>query len=235
MAEKNYREKIKKLLALSESSNENEAKSALLKAKKLMAEYKIAETDLEDMESRKIRRINTGYDCSKRREAWMIYLAELIASNFCCRSYSLKEYDKQLMTICFVGLDGDVDACEDIFKYAVECIRGGIKDLKKKNAMYSAEYRKKLCDGYGFGYVSGINQAFAEQKKQDETGWGLVMTTPKEVNDEISGMRKVSYKSAAQENMSRKAFHDGREDGKKFDPGTKIKGGRSDRTAIGCV
>ena len=31
MAEQDYREKIKKLLALSESSNEHEAKSALLK------------------------------------------------------------------------------------------------------------------------------------------------------------------------------------------------------------
>lgn len=41
MAEQDYREKIKKLLALSESSNEHEAKSALLKAKKLMAEHKI--------------------------------------------------------------------------------------------------------------------------------------------------------------------------------------------------
>ena len=49
MAEQDYREKIKKLLALSESSNEHEAKSALLKAKKLMAEHKIAEIDLEDI------------------------------------------------------------------------------------------------------------------------------------------------------------------------------------------
>ena len=50
MAEQDYREKIKKLLALSESSNEHEAKSALLKAKKLMAEHKIAEIDLEDIQ-----------------------------------------------------------------------------------------------------------------------------------------------------------------------------------------
>ena len=42
MAEQDYREKIKKLLALSESSNEHEAKSALLKAKKLMAEHKLS-------------------------------------------------------------------------------------------------------------------------------------------------------------------------------------------------
>ena len=44
MAEQDYREKIKKLLALSESSNEHEAKSALLKAKKLMAEHRQEES-----------------------------------------------------------------------------------------------------------------------------------------------------------------------------------------------
>lgn len=66
MAEQDYREKIKKLLALSESSNEHEAKSALLKAKKLMAEHKIAEIDLEDIGKKKITHIKTEFDCSKR-------------------------------------------------------------------------------------------------------------------------------------------------------------------------
>lgn len=68
MAEQDYREKIKKLLALSESSNEHEAKSALLKAKKLMAEHKIAEIDLEDIGKKKVVHIKTEFDCSKRRE-----------------------------------------------------------------------------------------------------------------------------------------------------------------------
>ena len=44
----NYKEKIKKLLALSESSNEHEAKAALLKAKQLMIEHKITESYLTD-------------------------------------------------------------------------------------------------------------------------------------------------------------------------------------------
>ena len=43
-----YKEKIKKLLALAESPNEHEAKAALLKARQLMAEHKIAEAELKD-------------------------------------------------------------------------------------------------------------------------------------------------------------------------------------------
>ncbi len=90
MAEQDYREKIKKLLALSESSNEHEAKSALLKAKKLMAEHKIAEIDLKDIDKKKVIHTTTEFRCSKRREAWMIGLATTIAEIFVVSLTGLK-------------------------------------------------------------------------------------------------------------------------------------------------
>lgn len=235
MAEQDYREKIKKLLALSESSNEHEAKSALLKAKKLMAENKIAEIDLEDIGKKKVVHIKTEFDCSKRREAWMISLSAIIGQNFCCQSYRSKAYNKQVATICFVGLEGDVDACVEIFRYAVECIRSGIDDLKKKSKDCTREYRKRLCDGYGFGYTQGIKEAFEQQREHDETGWGLVMTIPKEVSDETSAMKHEKFKSAAQEQMSARAFWQGNEEGKKFDPGTKIAGKAEQKMALGGI
>lgn len=43
-----YKEKIKKLLALSKSPNEHEAQSALAKAQQLMAEHKISMAEVED-------------------------------------------------------------------------------------------------------------------------------------------------------------------------------------------
>ena len=42
----NIQDKIAKLLALAESPNENEAKLALLKARKLMAKHKLSEKDI---------------------------------------------------------------------------------------------------------------------------------------------------------------------------------------------
>lgn len=222
MVEQDYREKIKKLLALSESSNEHEAKSALLKAKKLMAEHKIAEIDLKDIDKKKVIHTTTEFRCSKRREAWMIGLATTIAENFCCQSYRTKVYNKQLSTICFVGFEDDIEACTEIFKYAVDCIRNGITDLKKESVNYSKEYTKHLCDGYGFGYVQGIKKAFEVQKSQDETGWGLIMTVPKEVSDETAEMRHEKFTSSSMEQMSARGFAIGKEDGKKFDPGTKL-------------
>lgn len=46
--EKDYKEKIRKLLALAESPNEHEARAALLKARELMAEYKLTEAEIKD-------------------------------------------------------------------------------------------------------------------------------------------------------------------------------------------
>ena len=40
-----YKDKIRKLLALAESPEEAEARAALLKARKLMAEHKLREED----------------------------------------------------------------------------------------------------------------------------------------------------------------------------------------------
>lgn len=235
MTEQDYREKIKKLLALSESDNEHEAKSALLKAKKLMAEHKIAETDLENIGNKKVVHVKTEFDCSTRREAWMIVLSSIIGQNFCCQPYRIKGYNKQVATICFVGLEGDVDVCVEIFRYAVECIRSGIDYLRKESKDFTRDYRKRLCDGYGFGYTHGIKEAFKQQMEHDETGFGLVMTIPKEVSDETDAMKHEKFKSAAHEQMSARAFLQGNEDGKKFDPGTKLSGKTEQKMAIGGV
>lgn len=51
---KDYRKKIEKLLALSSSPNEHEAKAALLKARQLMAEHKLSEKDFKRNAGREV-------------------------------------------------------------------------------------------------------------------------------------------------------------------------------------
>ena len=51
--------KIRKLLALSESPNEFEAQAALLKARQLMAEYKLTEAELHEG-NKKVKTIKTS-------------------------------------------------------------------------------------------------------------------------------------------------------------------------------
>ena len=51
-----YKDKIRKLLALAKSPEPEEAKLALLKARKLMAEHKLSERDLEERNTTVIKR-----------------------------------------------------------------------------------------------------------------------------------------------------------------------------------
>lgn len=62
-----YKEKIKKLLALSKSPNEHEAQSALAKAQQLMAEHKISMAEVEDKE-KKERQMNIQLELLIRLE-----------------------------------------------------------------------------------------------------------------------------------------------------------------------
>jgi hypothetical protein len=220
----NYKEKIRKLLALAESDNENEAKSALLKAKRLMAEHKLTEADVRDCDKSEVVRVTTDFTCSKRREFWMMDLSCVIAQNFCCQSIAKRAVGNQTCTVGFLGFAEDVEVCIEIFKYAVDCVRSNIKAIKKKYADCDTSSVKRVCDGYGYGFASGVYEAFAAQMKEDESGWGLVMTVPTEVKEYLqkNHFEKTDTRCAAHQNMARSGFNAGYEDGKKFSPGTKL-------------
>lgn len=65
-----YKDKIRKLLALAKSPEPEEAKFALLKARKLMAEHKLSERDLEERNTTVIKRaIRETF--SKKANSWI--------------------------------------------------------------------------------------------------------------------------------------------------------------------
>ena len=55
----NYKDKIEKLLALSQSPNEHEARAALLKARELMAEHKLSEAEFGKLQKQPVEKILT--------------------------------------------------------------------------------------------------------------------------------------------------------------------------------
>lgn len=85
--DKDYKEKIRKLLALAESPNEHEARAALLKARQLMAEHKLTETEVKDVEKQQVKDVRTDITCSKRRDPWIVSLSAIIGENYCRKGY----------------------------------------------------------------------------------------------------------------------------------------------------
>lgn len=221
-----YKEKIRKLLALAESPVEAEAKAALLKARQLMAEHKLTERDCRDAEKQAVRDIRTDITCSKRREPWIIPLSATIGENYCCQGYRKRRYGEQTNIVGFIGLEDDVEICVAIFKYAVDCIRAGVKKIKREYSGYPAYLSKLIkreCDSYGYGFVLGIQEAFKKQEEENRQEWGLVLVMPKEVKEAAQHLGHEQFKSRAEESISYDAYRQGYSDGKEFDPTRRLK------------
>lgn len=220
-----YKEKIKKLLALAQSPNEHEAKAALLKAKKLMAEHKLSELDVQDVEKQEVRDVIVdGIQASTRFNPWIVQLSAIIGRNYCCKAYRQKNYGKQLNSIGFVGLEDDVEICVQVFRYAVDSVMSKLKEIKKENDLYSARYRKQLCDSYGYGFALGVGKAFEKQAEENaEQGWGLVMVMPQEVEEYTQHFRQEKFDKHIEERVRGDGFVEGYEDGQNFDPTKRLQ------------
>jgi len=221
---KDYKEKIRKLLALSNSSNEFEAKAALLKARELMAAHKIEEIDLVDVKKKEIKTIFTEVIYTKRGEYWIPHLAAVVAENYCCRTASNIPYKgAQKRNMMFVGLEGDVDLCVQIFEYAVESSRKCSKrylmhEYRGKGSLLTTKDKEDIKNSYSLGFASGVREAFKDQDNK-EAGWGLVMTVPQEVNDACD-FKKDRYN--ARKTVYRNANDAGYTEGTKFKPNRRI-------------
>ncbi len=214
----NHKELIRKLLALAESSNEHEAKAALLKARELMAKHKLTEEELKDESKRTVKKMLTDVTCSKRRNPWAIQLSAVIGENYCCKAYQNHVKGKQTMTIGFIGLDDDVEICSLVFGYAVDCILSRIKGIKKENSQYQRDYVRELSDSYGYGFTVGVETVFQNQKEENEWSWGLVMAIPKEVEEYAQSLGKAKFRARAQERIRSNEYAEGYSDGKAFNP-----------------
>lgn len=183
-----YKDKIRKLLALAESPVEAEAQAALLRARELMAKYKLTEHECREVEPQNVVRQHSNVTCSKRRDPWCIPLSAIIGENYCCKGLRTHQKKSQTQMVGFIGFEDDVLLCIDIFEYAVDCVHSEISRIKRRYAGYDADYIKRRCDSFGYGFVAGLSAAFDAQTAENKQEWGLVLVTPKEVQEAGAGL-----------------------------------------------
>lgn len=137
-----YKDKIRKLLALAKSPEPEEAKLALLKARKLMAEHKLTERDLEERNTTVIKRA-IGETFSKKANSWMDPLSIIIGENYCCSAFRCKISAKTTVWhVGFIGLEGDFEICVKIFRYAVRCVKSSRRS--SANSTGTITHRRRL-------------------------------------------------------------------------------------------
>lgn len=184
-------DKIEKLIALSSSDNENEAKAAMLKAQELMAKYEIEMSQINPDKAKE--RPVLSYTSPSFRDDWVVDLGCLIAGNFRCRAViSSRRRSGGAFRLKFFGFDEDAQISINIFDYAVKVIRRRMATLRAIYAEAGREFGRNEKMNYVEGFNAGLHQNFEDQKKQSET-FALACLVPAEVNafvDEIPGMEE---------------------------------------------
>ena len=215
-------EKIQKLLSLSESTNENEAKIAMLKAQELLIKYKISMFEVEDFKANesinksKIEDKRTNVSFTKAK--WKASLAITIANNFKCYNY-LKT--RSIHTIVFFGRKEDVIICNIVLEYAINCIENGIYDIRKEYGKLNRSIIG-VSNDYAMGFVAGLSKRFEEQKEANKE-WGLILVKDKEVIESYNKKVWQGHLDTSSEFRGNgDSYRKGEKDGKEFNISDKI-------------
>lgn len=153
--------KIKRCLALSKSSNENEAATAMRQAQALMREYRLTEMDVHlsdvgEVESEKAR--------AKRRPTWDQYLGSIVGEAFGVRSFSRRRWCKSTSRIMDRELFVGVSPAPQIAMYAYEALLTKLTQARreyvsqvragKQRSSYSPE---TAGDHFALAWVSAVH------------------------------------------------------------------------------
>lgn len=190
-------DKIRKLLALASSKNENEAQSAMLMAQKLMAIHNIEMSQVDDIIDHNI--IEEEADAKRHKTKWKRNLAKLIASNFRCDTF-LRGYGTY--STIFVGKRENIDICKTVYQSAVRFIDKFFSEYwKKVNRPVSDSI--SLKNSYALGFIYRLKEKFNEQKiVAEQEGWALVLVKDSDVIEymENKNMKHKVSKSSSKLN-----------------------------------
>jgi hypothetical protein len=164
-------QKIKKVLELSKNNpSEEEAKSAALKAQRLMAEYHIEMVDLD--------KLNGDTDITSVKVAvgngnkWKSPLAYVVSKNFRCRYYF---YGRD--TIMFYGHKIDAEIAAETFKFFFAFGNKKANQYYTKIRAMGNKSTKGIKNTYLVSYLEGISEVLEKQST------ALMIITPQDVED----------------------------------------------------
>ncbi|MFZ5935051.1 DUF2786 domain-containing protein [Pseudomonas sp. HS6-2] len=111
--------KIKRCLALSKSSNETEAATAMRQAQALMREYRLTEIDVHLSD---VGEVESESSRPKRRPTWDRQLGAIVGEAFSVRSFSQRQWCKSTRRVVERELYVGVNPAPQIAMYAYEAL-----------------------------------------------------------------------------------------------------------------
>lgn len=185
-------EKIKKLLALSNSCNEHEAALAASHVQRLLSEHNLAMADIETSDKpEKADKIETSV--AKTLPKWVRHLCAGVSRAFDCQAI----HHPATGTMTFIGVGADVQIAVYTFEYLEKTLRRLCAAYLKHQVSASVANRQRelMRHSYYLGAVSTINQRLTSQKQETPVNPGALVPLKegliKQAISEITNIRTV--------------------------------------------
>lgn len=152
--------KIKRCLALSKSSNENEAATAMRQAQALMREYRLTEIDVRLSD---VGEVESESSRPKRRPTWDKQLGTIVGKAFGVRSFSRRQWCKATSRIIERELYVGVTPAPQIAMYAYEALLTKLKAARRdyvaqvRSGKQRSDYSPETAgDHFALAWVSAV-------------------------------------------------------------------------------
>lgn len=182
-------ERLKKLFALGQSSNQHEAELAMAKANEIMTEYQISATDIDLEDDGEVVKEEMELEGGKH-STWLATLANSCARLYDARAYyAPRRYGSGLL-LRFYGTPADIMAAKMTFNHLraswESIVRMDMPRLVDKKAF-------KRAHGMGFTQAIGVRVAQLVEARKAKvvsvTGRDLVLVKGAALDDFMSGVK----------------------------------------------
>jgi len=185
-------DKIRKLLALSKSSNANEAAAAAAKAADLMRQHKLEETDITEatQDGSLITELPMGADGFMA--SWRFALISAVARSCFCEALALRVGQRRKVRL--VGRRDDTEVAQEIFKHvAGEIERLADEELDDPFVVLGVEDVRSYKDNFRRGAAVGVADRLKVEARVFARSSDKALVLVRSSHDEVKSYLKNKY------------------------------------------
>lgn len=215
-------DRLRKILALTESPVEGEAQAAALKLQELLTEHNLSIADLEKRGAAVPPVGESAHDLGKAGFTWKLDLAETIADHYFCYAV-VSRYRK---TVSFVGRPDNVESLQMLYAWVIDQVKRISADERVKHKEETGEHIDPLRwqVNFGLGVVGRLGRRLAEMRERearDSKCTALVIHHKTEISDwlEAKGESRID----GRETKGQREYRERREAQRKADERLKAE------------
>lgn len=225
------KEKLKKLLALSASHNENEAALAMAKAEDLMKKYGIRTVDVsEDGKGAYVDRVDIDGLTPKTASTWELSIARVVSDFFDAKAiYNRNPHFR----ICFVAGKSEIDMVEDLYLRIRNAVNRLSDAYVREYSRWHGKAPRSVRANYRMGAIHTVGQRLEKLKAKinaaeaaDNTCTALVVVKKDAIEQRFAKEFPDARKGKGRKFKSNaEAYARGSSDGHRIGLGRSISGG----------